>query len=152
MNYQTQFNEACKTGNLTTITDLLNNFNIDVHANNEEGFRWACERGRLNIVQYLLENNFNIDVHTNNEEGFIWACKNRHSAVVKYILTKTNATVELLKILCKYKCEYFDEIKFHMKNHKHVVKIYDNMLKSCKILFTLYNTINIENTIYFGII
>ena len=127
-------------------------FNIDVHAENEEGFRWACYKGHLNIVQYLLENNFNIDVHAYNENGFIWACKNGYSAVVKYILTKTNATVELLKILCKYKCEYNDEIKRHIKRHKYVVKLYNNKLQSCKILFVLYKTMNIENTIYFGII
>ena len=44
-----------------------------MHAENEYGFRRACENGHLNVVQYLLENNYNIDVHANNETGFILA-------------------------------------------------------------------------------
>ena len=35
MDHQKQFYKACRNGNLTAITNLLNNHNIDVHANNE---------------------------------------------------------------------------------------------------------------------
>ena len=152
MGHQGKFNEACISGNLTVIADLLNNHNIDVHACNECGFRLACSNGHLNVVQYLLENNFNINVHAGNKEGFRHACKNGHSLIVQYLLTKMKMTNKIIKTLCKNKCEYFDEIKRYIKNHKYVVKLFDNKLQSCKILFVLYKTMNIENTIYFGII
>ena len=152
MDCQQQFYEACKNGNLTTVQYLLNNYNIDVRAKNEEGFRWACQNGYLNVVQYLLENNFNIDAHADNEYGFRLACQRGHLNVVKYLLTKMELTNEMIKILCRKKCEYFYEIKSQIKIHKHIVKHCDNILQSCKILFTLYKTINIENTIYLGLI
>ena len=37
MSHQEKFYEACKNGNLTVITNLLNNYNINVNANNEYG-------------------------------------------------------------------------------------------------------------------
>ena len=114
MNHQKQFYEACKNGILTQIMYLLNTYNIDVHAYNEDGFRWACYYGYLNVVQYLLK--------------------------------KTKMTNEMLKILSEYK--YFDEIKIHACG----VKIYNYDLRLCKILFPLYNTINVENSIYLGLI
>ena len=152
MDYQKQFYEACENGNLTDITYLLNTYDIDVHADNEKGFRWACRHGHLNVVQYLLEHNYNIDVHAENEYGFKFACKRGHLNVVKHLLTKIELTNEMIKILCNNNCEYFDEIKSQIKIHKHIVKLHNNNLQSCKILFTLYKTINIENTIYFGLI
>ena len=68
---------------------------------------------------------------------------------VVWLLTKTNMTNEILMILCKNKCEYNDEIKRHIEKHKYVIKLYNNKLQLCKILFVLYKTMNIENTIYF---
>ena len=175
------FIRACTYGQLAVVKYLLeNNYNINVHAHNEWGFRWACNNGHLNVVKYLLENDYNINVHAFDEDGFIRACHNGQFIVihyllennydinvhanneygfmclceknklniVKYILTKTNITNEIVKILCKYKCEYFDCIK----PHKYYVKVYNNHFHLYKVLFTIYNTINIENCIYFGII
>ena len=91
-------------------------------------------------------------MHAENEEGFRWACKCGYSNVVKYLLTKMELTNEMIKILCLNKCEYFNEIKSQIKIYKHDIKLYDNKLQSCKILFTLYKTMNVENTIYLGLI
>ena len=146
MNYQEQFYDACEANDLTVIVDLLNNYNIDVHARCEYGFRLACAYGYLNVVQYLLENDFNIDVHVDNELGFEWACINGHLNIAKYILTKTNMTTEIVKIMCRY----FD--KNDIIKYNYVIKLYNNKLNSFKVLFALYNTINVENAIYFGII
>ena len=144
---------ACWNGHLNVVQYLLeNNFNIDVHAENEHGFRSACYKGHLNVVKYLLENNFNIDAHADNEHGFRWACKFGHLNVVKYLLTKMEFTNEMIKILCINECEYIDEIKRHIKKHKYIVKLHNNKMQSCKILFTLYKTMNVENTIYLGLI
>ena len=146
------FRWACINGHLNVVEYLTQNYDIDVHAENEYGFRLACVNGHLNVVQYLLENNYNIDVHADNEYGFRIAYKYGYLNVVQYLLTKMKLTNEMIKILCRKKCEYFDEIKSQIKVHKHVVKLHNNKLQSCKILFTLYKTINIENTIYLGII
>ena len=84
---QSKFITACKNGDLNMVKYLLeNNFNIDVHAKDESGFRAACENGDLNMVKYLLENNFNIDVHAEYEEGFKSACSSGHLNVVQYLL------------------------------------------------------------------
>ena len=114
MKYQTQFTEACEHGNLTDIIYLLNTDSVNVHADNEIGFKLACFYGHLNVVQFLL--------------------------------TKTKTTNKMLKILNKSK--YFKEIKKHTR----CVKIFDHRLRLCKILFPLYNTINVKNSIYLGLI
>ena len=146
MNHQKQFINACRNGNLTDITCLLQTYNINVHADNECGFRWACRYGHLNLVQYLLENNFNIDVHANDDEGFRWACWQGHLNVIKYLITKTKMTNKMMTILSKFK--YFDKLKMHSC----FVKIFNHKLRLYKFLFPLYNIINVENSIYFGII
>ena len=123
MTYQNQFYEACENGHLNVVQYLLeHNYNINVRANNEEGFRRACGFGNLNIVQYLL-------TKTNITNEML-------KIMCKY----------------KYKFEHLDEIKSHVNKEKYSIVTYDNKLQSFKILFTLCNIINIDNAIYFGII
>ena len=52
---------------------------VDIHADNECAFRWACYNGHIEIVRLLLSdevtNKFGkIDIHANNEYAFHWAC------------------------------------------------------------------------------
>ena len=47
-------------------------------------------------------------------------------------------------------CKYFN--KKYIIKYNYVIKLYNNKSHSFKVLFALYNTINIENAIYFGII
>ena len=37
---------------------------IDIHANNDEAFRWSCARRHIEVVKLLLEKGANI--HANN--------------------------------------------------------------------------------------
>ena len=43
---ETKFIEFCENGNLDNIKQLINSHEINIHAKNEEGFRWACENGQ----------------------------------------------------------------------------------------------------------
>ena len=69
-------------------TDLTDNRLIDIHANNEEAFRWSCSYGRLEIVKLLLSlsDDRRIDVHAKNENAFWYACRNGHLKVVELLL------------------------------------------------------------------
>ena len=51
---ETKFIEFCKNGGLDNIKQLINSHEINIHANYEAGFRWACNNGRKHIVEYLL--------------------------------------------------------------------------------------------------
>jgi hypothetical protein len=94
----------CKIGNLNGIKNLINlhkirqNRNliyakINIHADDEEGFRWACSDGHKHIVEYLIKLHktepfyAKINIHAHNELGFTWARKYGHKHLVKYLLS-----------------------------------------------------------------
>ena len=55
--------QYCKSGDLDSIKILLQQVpTIDVSANNEEAFRWACRYGQIDIVRYLVEIKPTIDI------------------------------------------------------------------------------------------
>ena len=70
MDYQKEFLNACKKGDLKLVKYLLElpNNNININSKNDRACRLACSKGHINIVKYLLElpnNNINInDVET----------------------------------------------------------------------------------------
>ena len=90
---ETKFIEFCKNGDLDSIKQLINSHEINIHAKDEEGFRWACENGHKHIVEYLInlykrDNKYAIvNIHANDEYGFRWACMNGHKHIVKYLLS-----------------------------------------------------------------
>jgi ankyrin repeat protein len=51
---ETKFIQFCENGDLDNIKQLINSHKINIHANNEAGFRLACENGHKHIVKYLL--------------------------------------------------------------------------------------------------
>ena len=132
------FIELCKHGYMKDIIKWTNQCNIDIHYNEERGFRLACCGGYLNIVEYLTNfykyhlyetSNTIIDIHINEEEGFRLACSNGHYNVVKYLVnlyknhtfyTKININVrneEGIKMACKY--NHLNIIKYLMKLYMH---------------------------------
>ena len=48
------FAEACKTGNIDAAKLLLElKPNINISAENEDAFRWACKNGHLHVAQWF---------------------------------------------------------------------------------------------------
>ena len=45
---------------------------INVSANNNEAFIWACKNGHLHVAQWLYQITPSIDVSANNNEAFIY--------------------------------------------------------------------------------
>ena len=39
----TKFSDACFDGNIDIVKSLLNSTDLDIHADNEDAFRWACK-------------------------------------------------------------------------------------------------------------
>ena len=97
--WEDHFLEACQNGAIEDVRHLCQKKYLDlgwadIHAHDEKGFRWACDYGQLEVIQYLLTSPELIeaghtfsDLHARNEEGFRWACSNGHLEVVKYLLT-----------------------------------------------------------------
>ena len=87
-----QFIRDCKNGNLDGIKRIIEIHNINIHAINECGFRWACDNGQFHIVEYLINlykinSDYDIiNIHAGGEFGFRWARHNGHLHVVEYLI------------------------------------------------------------------
>jgi len=93
MSVQEQFTNACEGGDLEKAKELLeNNPNINISAENEQAFRWACYNGQLHVAKWLLSLK-NIDISTENELAFRWACYNGHLHVVQWLLSLKNINI-----------------------------------------------------------
>ena len=122
-----KFIDFCKAGNLNGIINLIDKNKINTHANNEEGFRWACERGHKHIVEYLInlyKNNpiyTKINIHSENEGGFKMACMFGHLHIVKYLINLYKMNPNYAKIDIHMLTESgFNWVYY--KGHKHIVK------------------------------
>ena len=64
---------------------------MDVHAQEEDAFRMACETGKLAVVRELLSltGDRRVDVHAENEAAFRLACETGKLAVVRELLSLT---------------------------------------------------------------
>jgi ankyrin repeat protein len=58
---------------------------INISANNEQAFRYACIEGYLEVAKWLLQVCPNIHISAYNEEAFRWACVNGHLEVAKWL-------------------------------------------------------------------
>ena len=58
---------ACKNNDVLIIKKLVNT--VDSYIRNE-GFRWACKNGHIDIVTYLVESSKDIDIKTKQEYCF----------------------------------------------------------------------------------
>ncbi len=83
-----QFVIYCKNGDIDNIKKIsLKNCNLGT------GFRWACDKGHYDIVQYLVELYKTgpiykpINIHAFKEFSFDLACMNGHYSIVRYLVT-----------------------------------------------------------------
>ena len=146
------FKWACYKNHIEIVKYLLNNYDvkeIDI------GFIWACKGCNYNVVKYLLYNNLNIhvNIHAENDEAFKWACFSNNESIIRLILKHTNViTNEMIKIFYFYNCYYYNEFEKLIKNQKCLIELKNNKIVSYKILFSIFNTLNLCNSIYLGII
>jgi len=85
---------ACKTGDEVMVREMLaltGDRRVDVHAEEEDAFRWACWKGHVNVIHELLAltGDRTVDVHAKKEEAFREACQDGNLGVVRELLSLT---------------------------------------------------------------
>lgn len=66
---------------------------IDVHYYDDRCFRYACDRGHLDIVKYLLTSDELVekcDIHSEKDYGLRIACQHNDLELAKYLLTSSD--------------------------------------------------------------
>ncbi len=88
-----EFLEACRDGLIEKVSALCDSSEVDVHFDEDKGFRVACQNGHVTVVERLLDlqGTRAVDVHALDERGFRLACQNGHVGVVKLLLSLTGA-------------------------------------------------------------
>jgi uncharacterized protein len=57
---------------------------VNIHAENEYTFRFACSNGHLSAAQWLYSLG-GVDTHAENEYAFRYACSNGHLNVAQWL-------------------------------------------------------------------
>jgi len=79
---------ASEIGNLEDVIYLIEVCKANIHSDKDYAFRIACEKGYLNIVQYLLTRDANI--HANKDYALRKACENGFIDIVRCLIEKNN--------------------------------------------------------------
>ena len=59
---------------------------MDVHAENDYAFRYACGRGHLETAKWLFTLG-GVDVHAENDSAFRWACVHAHLETARWLVS-----------------------------------------------------------------
>ena len=88
MRYQTEFMDNFTPRNIQGLREYYEKYkkHIDIHSNEEECFRNACENGFLEVAQLLYEIAPDIDISTRSEYPFRYACVNGHLNVAQWLV------------------------------------------------------------------
>lgn len=83
------FNIACENGDVSTIRRIIKDHPgyIDIESNDGYGFKKACEKGHVNIIDYLIKTKEvvkNIEIDYQENIGFFTACHYGQSEIIKY--------------------------------------------------------------------
>jgi hypothetical protein len=84
-NYNQDFLEACKGGQIEKAKRLVQDHSVDVHVSDESAFRRACCNGHIEIVKWLVQDH-QVDVHIWNESAFQSACYNGCIEIAKWLV------------------------------------------------------------------
>ena len=84
--YKCAFRRSCLNGRLAVAQWLysMDQYKIDIHADNEYVFRRSCERGHLAVAQWLYSIG-GVDIHINEEYAFNMSCLNKHLPVAQWL-------------------------------------------------------------------
>ena len=82
---------SCKIGSLSMVRWVERNYpNVDISANQDEAFLWACSGGHVELAKHLynasVDKHRPIDVSFDNERVFRMACANGHLPMVKWLI------------------------------------------------------------------
>ena len=85
------FIETCEMGFLEYAIYLVNENIIDIHALNDNAFRWSCCNGHLKLSQWLIElgessGYTKIDIHANNDYAFRYSCLHGHLKLAQWLI------------------------------------------------------------------
>lgn len=88
-NLNKKFNKACEEGEVYTIRQILKEYPgyINLENNDGYGFKKACEKGFVNIIDYLIKTKEvakNIELDFQENIGFFIACENERIEVLDY--------------------------------------------------------------------
>jgi len=88
-NLNKKFNKACEEGEVYSLRQILKEYPgyINLENNDGYGFKKACEKGFVNIIDYLIKTKEvakNIDLDFQENIGFFIACDNEKIEVLDY--------------------------------------------------------------------
>ena len=89
MRYQNEFLDYFKFKEINKLREYYEKHkeHIDIHWNNEECFRNACETGFLECAKWLYKEAPNINISVSSEYPFRYACLNGHLNIAKWLLS-----------------------------------------------------------------
>lgn len=101
--------------------ELILDYNVDIHVNEDEPFRIACDYGKIYYAKLLISKGANI--HANNDEAFVIACKNKKINVIYFLLENgVNVSSSNYDFLNKYCLNNNDEyLKKLLKNKSNTI-------------------------------
>jgi hypothetical protein len=69
---------------------------VDIHANNDYVFRYACHRGHLSVAQWLYDLG-GVDIHVEDDFAFREACVSGHLPVAQWLYSMGGISYHNLK-------------------------------------------------------
>lgn len=89
---QEEFHLACQSGDAAAVRKFLADGTVDLHRKKEFPFRVACERGRLDVVEALVDHadatGSPIDIHVKRGRAFTLACRHDNSVVAAFLISR----------------------------------------------------------------